>query len=98
MPIEPAINRRFPRDEIQVVRNGRVIFADTKPLFAWMRQRPWHLTRVHLIGPHGRSDCGHVELKQESKLKRYKVSRQLPEQFMLCQHCNWYGQHRPYGS
>ena len=61
-PTEPAVNRRFPRDEFQVVRNGRVIYAATRPLYAWLKGGKWASTRVHLIGAHG----------------RYRVSRHVP--------------------
>jgi hypothetical protein len=94
-PTEPAVNRRFPRDEFQVVRNGRVIYAATRPLYAWLKGGKWASTRVHLIGAHGRSSCGHVDLKTETKLKRYRVSRHVPS-FLFCRHCNWYGTLAPY--
>lgn len=87
----------IPRDVLQVVFQGRVTHEVTQPLFVWMKSKPWVGTRVHLLGVHGRSDCGHVDLRAEATLKRFKVSRRMPD-FMLCRHCNWYGQHRAYGA
>ena len=88
----------FPRDELQVVRSGRVIYQMTKPLFVWMRGRKWGQTKLHLLGVHGRSDCGHVDLREAGKLKHYRVSRQMPDNVLMCMHCDWYGQHRDYGA